>query len=49
MNHGACTKILRPIKPIAIKNCIFNSNLKIGHFGLKIGIWFDSNDGNGYQ
>ena len=31
-------KILRPIIRFDIENCNFDSNLRIGHFGAKMGI-----------
>ena len=34
------TKFSRPTRPIFIENCNFGSNLKISHFGPKMGIWF---------
>ena len=36
----AHTKFLRPVSSIFIENYNFSSNLKIGHFGSKMGIWF---------
>ena len=42
----AHTKFLRPVSSIFIENYNFNSNLKIGLFGSKMGIWFmDYSDG----
>ena len=33
-----CGNFLRPIKSIFVRNYKFGSNLKIGHFGPKMGI-----------